>query len=337
MDNNNVQYYNLPPAKKKKNKKPVIIFLVILLAVIIMAGLLAFIGSGDKSMNTDHITILHIEGTIAADSADTLYTSTYNHEWTMQQLQEAIDNPASKGLILFVNSPGGSVYETDELYFKILEYKETGRPVYSAMGSMAASGGYYLSAPADKIFANRNCWTGSIGVTVGTFYDLSGLLDKYGIKTITITSGDNKAMGSSVEPMTAEQQAIFQSLVDEAYIQFVDIVADGRGMTADQVKALADGRIYTAQQAVSNGLVDKIGTLEDAVAHMRSAYHLDDCEENELIYESEDLFSSLFAKFSAASAGNSGSPSADGDLAALVHLLEKQNEMPIMYMSEIVK
>lgn len=334
MDNN-VQYYNLPPAKKK-NRKPFFIFLGILLAVIILAGLLAFIGSDDRSMNSDHITILHIEGTIAADSADTLYTSTYNHEWTMQQLQEAIDNPASKGLILFVDSPGGSVYETDELYFKILEYKETGRPVYSAMGSMAASGGYYLSAPADKIFANRNCWTGSIGVTVGTFYDISALLDKYGVKTVTITSGANKAMGSSVEPMTAEQQAIFQSLVDEAYLQFVDIVAKGRGMTADRVKVLADGRIYTAQQAVENGLIDKIGTLEDAVAHMREAYHLEDCEENELIYEGEDLFGSLFAKFAAASGSGAGQGS-DGDLAALVHLMEKQNEMPIMYMSEIVK
>lgn len=335
MDNNNVQYYNLPPAKKKKSK-PFVIFLVILLAVIIMAGLLAFVSSDSGTMHTDHITILHIEGTIAGDSSDTLYASSYNHEWTMQQLDEAINNPASKGLILYVDTPGGAVYETDELYFKILEYKETGRPVYAAMGSMAASGGYYLSAPADKIFANRNCWTGSIGVTVGTFYDISGLLDKYGIKTVTITSGANKAMGSSVEPMTAEQQAIFQSLVDEAYLQFVDIVAEGRGMTADEVKVLADGRIYTAQQAVKNGLIDKIGTLEDAVAHMREAYNLHDCDENELIYVNDDFFSSLFAKLSAAGSA-AGSQNADGDLAALVHLMEKQNEMPIMYMSEIVK
>lgn len=341
MDNN-TRYYNLPPAKKSK-KKPLIIFGSILVGVILLAAVITWIGNSgtaDADMKADHITILHIEGTIAADSADTLYTSTYNHEWTMQQLQDAIDNPSSKGLILYIDSPGGSVYETDELYFKILEYQETGRPVYSAMGSMAASGGYYLSAPADKIIANRNCWTGSIGVTIGTFYDISGLLDKYGIKTVTITSGANKAMGSSVDPMTAQQQAIFQSLVDEAYVQFVDIVAKGRGMSFDQAKALADGRIYTAQQAVDNGLIDKIGTLEDAVSDMQKSYDLYDCEENELIYVNDDIFSSLLAKVASASSGltsESGTAGQGGDIAALVELMEKQNEMPIMYMSNVQK
>ena len=336
MDNN-TRYYNIEP-KKKSKKKPVIIFLSILIGVILLAAIISWFGSSGSSsagMKSDHITVLHIEGTIAADSAETLYTSTYNHEWKMQQLDEAINNPSSKGLILYLDTPGGSVYETDELYFKILEYKETGRPVYSAMGSMAASGGYYISAPADKIIANRNCWTGSIGVTVGTFYDISALLDKYGIKTITITSGANKAMGSSVEPMTAEQQAIFQSLVDEAYLQFVDIVAEGRGMTVDQVKVLADGRIYTAQQAVKNGLVDRIGTLDTAIMDMQKTYCLEDCETNELIYENDDIFASLLAKASALS--GSSSSSQNGDIAALVELMEKQNSMPITYMSDMVK
>lgn len=110
-------------------------------------------------------------------------------------------------MILFVNSPGGGVYESDELYLKIKEYQEqTECPVYAVMGSMAASGGYYISAPADKIVANRNTWTGSIGVTIGTLYDISGLLEQYGVKTETITAGRNKAMGSSVEPMTEEQE-----------------------------------------------------------------------------------------------------------------------------------
>lgn len=330
--NNNTHYYNIEPSKKN-NKKNIIIFAGVFVGIIILAALISWIGSSDSTVHGDHITVLHIEGTIAADSSDSLSTSAYNHEWTMQQLQDAIDNPSSKGLILYLDTPGGSVYETDELYFKILEYKETGRPVYSAMGSMAASGGYYISAPADKIIANRNCWTGSIGVTIGTFYDLSGLLDKYGIKTVTITSGANKAMGSSVEPMTAEQQAIFQSLVDEAYLQFVDIVAEGRNMTHDQVKALADGRIYTAQQAADNGLIDKIGTLDDAVEDMQVSYGLEDCDINELIYVNDDFFSSLLAKASSVSSLHNG----QCDLAALTELLEKQNTMPIMYMSEIQK
>ena len=169
---------------------------------------------------------------------------------------------------------------------------------------------------------------------MGTFYDISGLLDKYGIKTETITSGDNKAMGSSVEPMTKEQKEIFQSLVDEAYDQFVGIVADGRNMSVKDVKKLADGRIYTAQQAKNNGLIDEIGTLEDAVADMMVTHDLHDCIENELVYESDDLWSSLFAKSAAAeSAGGNG----QGDIAALVQLMEDQGQMPIMYMPSYQK
>ena len=123
-----------------------------------------------------------------------------------------IDDGENKGMILYLDTPGGSVLASDELYFKIKEYqKKTKRPVYASMQSMAASGGYYISAPCDKIIANRNCWTGSIGVTLGTMYDVSELLDKIGVKTNTITSGENKAMGSSVEKMSREQREIFQS------------------------------------------------------------------------------------------------------------------------------
>lgn len=331
-NNNNVRYYTIEPPKKS-NKKPLIIFISIFVGVIILALLISLLSTSKNTVYGDHITVLHIEGTIADDSSNSISASSYNHQWTMQQLQDAIDNPSSRGLILYLNTPGGSVYETDELYLKILEYKETGRPVYAAMGSMAASGGYYISAPADKIIANRNCWTGSIGVTIGTFYDLSGLLDKYGIKTVTITSGVNKAMGSSVKPMTSEQQAIFQSLVDEAYVQFVDIVAKGRDITYDQAKALADGRIYTAKQAMKNGLIDEIGTLDDAIEDMSENYDLEDCDINELIYENDDFLGSLMSKVSfISSMGNQQS-----DLAALTNLLEQQNNMPIMYMSEIQK
>jgi len=167
---------------------------------------------------------------------------------------------------------------------------------------------------------------------MGTFYDISGLLDKYGIETETITSGDNKAMGSAVEPMTKEQKAIFQSLVDEAYEQFAGIVADGRNMPLKKVKKLADGRIYTAQQALDNGLIDEIGTLEDAVAGMMSDYDLHHCKENELIYESDDLWSSLFAISEKSEQFAESSGSGQGDIAALVELMEGQGQIPIMYM-----
>ena len=113
---------------------------------------------------------------------------------------------------------------------------------------------------------------------MGTLYDVTGLLDKAGIKTQTIASGKNKAMGSSTETLTSEQITILQSLIDEAYDQFVGIVSDGRNMKESEVRKLADGRIYTAKQAKKLGLVDKIGTFEEAVEDMKTEYNLQDCQ-----------------------------------------------------------
>lgn len=322
--------------KGRKNKKPVIIFVCILLAVVLLGVACSRLDRDKDSqyadLSDDHISILHITGTISGEESSSLSGGeTYNHKWVLNRIDDAIGNPNNKGLILFVDSPGGSVYETDEIYLKLLEYKNTGRPLYSAMGSMAASGGYYISAPADKIIANRNCWTGSIGVIVGTFFDISELLDKYGIKAQNITSGRNKAMGSTTEPMTGEQKKILQSLVDEAYEQFVGIVAEGRDMSASKVKKLADGRIYTAKQALDNGLIDQIGTLEEAVSDMKSAYDLADCSISEMKYQDNSLFASLFSQFIGKQSNKAG------DVAALLELMEKQGQTPISYMSEIQK
>lgn len=336
MDENNVRYYNLEDRpqnnkddKPKKPVKPAVIIAAIAVAVllsgVILTGVIAGSGNGVRG---EYITILHISGTIQADS---IASAEYSQSWTLEQIDNAIEDDDNQGLILFINTPGGAVYETDEVYMKLLEYKETGKPYYVAMGSQATSGGYYMAAPADKIYANRNCWTGSIGVTMGTFYDISGLLDQYGIETETITAGDNKAMGSMVEPMTDEQREIFQSLVDEAYDQFVGIVAEGRGMTVEEVEELADGRIYTAQQALDNGLIDEIGTLDDALEDMMATYDLYHCSENELIYVSDDFFSTLLAKV------DGMKPVSQSDISALVSLMEAQNEMPVMYMCEICK
>lgn len=262
----------------------------------------------------DYIGVIHVEGEISEDG-----TGTYNHEYLLNSIDAMMDDKENKGLIMYVNTPGGSVFASDELYLKVKEYqKETGRPVYSSMQSQATSGGYYISAPCDKIIANRNCWTGSIGVTMGTMFDVTGLLDKAGIKTQTITSGRNKAMGSSTEKMTAEQREILQSLIDEAYDQFVGIVADGRNMKESEVRRLADGRIYTAKQAKKLGLVDEIGTFEEAVKDMKKEYNLEDCQ----IEDFESTSSSDIWSLLGESAENkllSGSFSADmvKELAAL--------------------
>lgn len=323
--------------RKGSKKKPIIIFACILLAVVLLGVACSRMDSNEDSryadLSDDHISVLYITGTISGDESSSLTGSdSYNHQWVLNRLNDAIYNTNNKGLILYVDSPGGGVYETDEIYMKLMKYKETGRPIYSAMGSMAASGGYYISAPAEKIFANRNCWTGSIGVIVGTFYDISELMDRYGIKAQNITSGKNKAMGSMTEPMTKEQKAIYQSLVDEAYEQFVGIVAEGRNMELSKVKKLADGRIYTAKQAVENGLIDQIGTLEDAIADMRSSYGLTDCSISEMKYKNDSFWGSIFSNLSKLQGSGS-----KGDVAALLEMMEAQGKVPISYMSEIQK
>ena len=233
-----------------------------------------------------YVGVLEVHGTMSSDGDE--LSSEYNQKWLLEQIDTMMHDPNNKGLILSIDTPGGSVYTVDELYLKIKEYQTTTmRPVYSYMESMAASGGYYISAPADKIYANRNCWTGSIGVTIGTVYDITELLENLGIKTVTITAGSNKAMGSATEKLTDEQKAIYQSLVDEAYNQFVDIVAEGRKMDRNAVVKLADGRIYTAKQAFTNGLIDAIGTREEAIAAMKTDYAMFDCTTKYYTYEQE--------------------------------------------------
>lgn len=223
--------------------------------------------SGDSNIELpkkDFVGVINIEGEIGASSSNSLTSdSTYNHDFYLKYIEKMEKSDKNKGILLYVDSPGGAVYESDEMYLKLMEYKEkTKRPIWAYFASQACSGGYYISMAADKIYANRNCWTGSIGVIV-SLTNCKKLYDKLGIKEIDITSGKNKAMGSQGLELTKEQRGILQSLVDEAYDQFVGIVADGRKMDKSAVKKIADGRIYSAKQAKEINLVDEVGSLKD--------------------------------------------------------------------------
>ena len=276
--------------KKKKGKKGILIFLIIV-AVIVAASVIISVlagGSGrsgkvylgdDDTLNIgrDYIGELHIEGTIAGDSDSLNLTSSgdYHQEWLLDRVDDMMKDDRNKGIILYVDTPGGDVYETDEMYLKLKSYKKkTGRPVYTYMASEAASGGYYISSVSDKICANRNCWTGSIGVTMGSVYDLTGLMKKMGVKAVAIHAGKNKAMGSVTEKLTEEQKKILKGLVDDAYDQFTGIVSRERKIPLSKTKKLADGRVYTAKQALKNGLIDRIGTLSDVKKAIRKENHI---------------------------------------------------------------
>lgn len=218
--------------------------------------------------NSDYIAVVKVEGTIQEQTASSLFETAegYQHTTTMEYIDFLMSDSDNTGILLYVDSPGGTVYESEELYQKLNEYKDaTGRPIWGYMAHYAASGGYYVSMAADNIYANPNTVTGSIGVIMAG-YDLSGLYEKLGIRYVSITSGKNKDSSKLDE----DQIAIYQTQVDESFGRFVDIVADGREMSSDEVKKLADGRTYTAKQAKENGLIDDISLYEDMKADMGS-------------------------------------------------------------------
>lgn len=239
----------------------------------------------------DYIAKIYIEGVITTE------TRQYNQSYLLKTVSDLENDSKNRGILLYLNTPGGGVYQADELYLALIHYKHvTGRPVYAYMGPMAASAGYYLACSADKIMANRNTLTGSIGVIFGSSIDATELMKKIGIKSTTFHSGKNKNMLNIDEPLTAEQREIMQSVADEAYQQFVDIVAQSRSMEKSEVKKLADGRIYTANQAQKNGLIDIICSESQAEDNIISrAKDGESVKIKVFRYEKKDTLSNLLS------------------------------------------
>ena len=207
--------------------------------------------------NSDEtIQKISIEGEIGAEM-----TNTYSRASIINQIKEAKSNSNVKAILLSVNTPGGGVYETAELYN---ELKNSGKDVYVSMKKQATSGGYYVSMAAKKIFANTETTTGSLGVIM-SYVSAQKFLNDHGIKQETIRSGEQKAVGGLTEDLPESTRKIYQEQNKEAYDRFVKAIAQGRSMSEDEVRKLADGRTYTGTQAVENKLIDKIGTEEDLI------------------------------------------------------------------------
>lgn len=322
-----------PRKKLSKKAKGIIIAALIILGGGIFIGSCSTLTPSDPGymsefdFGDEYIGNLHLEGTITEGNSG----DGYNHQWILDRIEQMKADTNNYGMIITVDTPGGSVYATDEVYHALLKYKEeTSRPVYVYMGNIAASGGYYISMAADKIYANPNCWTGSIGVIVGTIYDFSGLMDELGIKAVDITSGANKAMGSPVKPLTEEQKEIYQSLVDDAFSRFVGVVSKGRNMSEEQVRKIADGRVYTATQARDLGLIDSVSSFETASRVMQEECDLKQCNIYDIAYTEEtSLFESIF--------GIKANDLVKNEYTELFELIDKNSKFTVSYLSQIQK
>jgi len=184
----------------------------------------------------------------------------------VRQMKKYREDRSIKGIVLRVNSPGGAVVPSQEMYEEAKKTRDAGKPVVVSMASLAASGGYYVSCGSSKIVANRGTLTGSIGV-VGEFLQLQDALGKLGISVKTIKTGRLKDAGSATRKMTEDDQRYFQSLMDDVHQQFVRVVEIERKLPHERVVAMADGKVFTGIKALALGLVDTLGTYEDAVRY----------------------------------------------------------------------
>ncbi|WP_088006644.1 signal peptide peptidase SppA [Indiicoccus explosivorum] len=243
---------------------------------------------------TERIAVVRVDGVIQDTGEAPMFgMAGYNHQVFMDQLEQIKQDGTVKAVLLAVDSPGGGVVESAEIHDQLLEIKEeTDMPIYVSMGAMAASGGYYISAPADKIFASNETLTGSLGVIMESV-NYAELAERYGVDFVTFKSGPHKDIMSPTREMTAEEKAIMQSMLDESYETFVDVIAEGRGMSEKEVKTLADGRIMSGRQALEAGLIDAIGFEEDALSALQTDLGLEKAEVFE--YGTEQGFGSLFA------------------------------------------
>ncbi|MCG6553187.1 MAG: signal peptide peptidase SppA [Candidatus Magnetominusculus sp. LBB02] len=230
-------------------KKVVFFFLGLFVLLIVISLALTMVGKripiGEK------IAIVKVEGVIISAKD------------TVKELKKYREDPSIKAILLSVDSPGGAVVPSQEIYEEVRKTAAKKKVIVS-MGSVAASGGYYISAPATKIMANPATVTGSIGAYMETV-NVSGLMEKIGVSREVVKSAKFKDMGSLYHGLGDDERAMFQGLLDDIHSQFVEAVASGRKMPLEKAQAIADGRVFTGRQALKAGLVDKLGTLQDAI------------------------------------------------------------------------
>ena len=236
-------------------------------AILFFVFVAAIIGGVAKNVDRGgNVALIRVSGVITGGESDNspFGSSSTGSEDLIDELEKARKNKAVKAIVLRINSPGGSAAGSEEVYNEIVRIRKSGKPIYTSMGDVAASGGYYIASACDKIYADANTLTGSIGVIFQTS-DLSGLFKKIGVNPETIKSGKFKDIGSPNRPITPAERELLQGMIMDIYNNFTQAVADGRKIPVDEVKKIADGRIFTGNQALNAKLIDKIGGLHETI------------------------------------------------------------------------
>lgn len=229
-------------------------FIFVALSLLAFAFYFSDETSPSFSLSPNQVAVLDLQGII------------FDSREFVEQLRDYGNRSSVKAVVLRINSPGGGVAASQEIYEAVKKFRtESRKKVVVSMSSVAASGAYYVACAADKIFANPGSITGSIGV-IAEWYNYGDLLRWAKLESIVIKSGPLKDAGSPTRPLTEPEKVYFQSLIDNMFNQFVAAVAKGRKLDQAAVRKLADGRVYTGQEANANGLVDELGTFQDAVA-----------------------------------------------------------------------
>lgn len=218
----------------------------------------------------DRILVVRLAGTIYNDEDESsgIFADPNSPTYVRKQLRKAANDDSVKAVLLRVNSPGGTVAMSQEINDAVNSVKKKGKPVIVSMGDVAASGGYYIACAADKIYASEGTLTGSIGVIMHLM-NLSEIEKKIGIAPVTIKSGQFKDIGTMDRAPTKEEVELLQNIIMDSYDQFVTAISNGRKMEKEQVKKLADGRIYSGRQALKAHLVDAIGGYEEALKDIK--------------------------------------------------------------------
>ncbi len=235
-------------------KKLCVVLAILLLATVLLSLIVTLVGRnmpiGEK------VALVRIEGPIVSSRS------------AIEELRKYRKDSSVKAIVLRVDSPGGAVAPSQEIYEEVGKLLKI-KPVVVSMGSVAASGGYYISAPATKIYANPGTVTGSIGVIM-EIPNFKGLMDKVGIRTEVIKSGKHKDLASVFRGIGKEERAILQGVLDDVHDQFIRAVSEGRGIPYERVREIADGRVFTGRQAKAEGLVDSLGNIQDAIMEAAS-------------------------------------------------------------------